>query len=125
MKDDSEATAKRSGNQTCARCCAYERESWKLQFYRARSRALSDHQVKVVILHRRIQHLFNRRRQAMNLVYEEHITFLKICENRSKVAALLNHRPCGRTKLRAHLVGNDMRQSGLSQPRRPRQQNVI
>src|SRR2546423_6829230 len=61
----------------------------------------------------------------MNLVNEEHVTFLKIRENGREVAALLNYRPCGRTKLRAHLVRNDVRQSGLSQPRRPRQQNVI
>src|SRR5207253_8121762 len=61
----------------------------------------------------------------MNLVNEKHIALLKIRENGREVAALFNHRPGGRTKLRAHLVGNDVRERGLTQPRRPRQQNVI
>ena len=70
---DAEAVAQRRGQKPRAGGGADQRERRQVELDRARRRALADHDVELVILHRRIQHLLDHRRQAMNLVDEQHV----------------------------------------------------
>ncbi len=45
----------------------------QVQLDGARRRALADHDVELVVLHRRVQHLLDHRGQAMDLVDEQHV----------------------------------------------------
>src|ERR671938_715442 len=84
---DAETTAQGCGDESRTSGRADERELRQLQLNRARRSALADHDVKLVVLHRRIQDLFNLRLEAMNLVNKEHFAFLQICQERRQIAA--------------------------------------
>ena len=61
----------------------------------------------------------------MNLVDEQHIVGLEIGEQRSEIARALQHRPRCLAQIDAQLVGDDVRQGRLAQPRRAEQQHVV
>ena len=46
---------------------------------------LADHDVELVVLHRRIQHLLDHRREAMDLVDEQHVARLQVGEQRREI----------------------------------------
>src|SRR6059058_4149471 len=114
MKDDAEATAQGGCDESGACRRSDQSELRQLQLDGARSRALTNHQVELIILHRRIEHLFDGRVEAMYLVYEEHVAFLQVCEERRQVSGLFDDRPCGRTQLSLHLIGDDVGKRGLA-----------
>ena len=93
--------------------------------HRARARALTDQDVELVVLHRRIQHFLDHRRQAMDLVDEQDVARFEIGQQRGQVAGTLQHRAGGLAQVDAHLLGQDMRQRGLAEARRPEDQHVI
>ncbi len=72
--DDAEAVTQRRRQETGASGRADQRESRQRQTYAARRRALTDHQIEFEILHRRIEDLLDRRRQAVDLVDEQDIS---------------------------------------------------
>ena len=76
--DDAEARAQRRGQQAGARRRADQRELLQRHLHRPRARSLADDDVELVVLHRRIEDLFDGRRQAMNLVDEEHLVLLEV-----------------------------------------------
>ena len=61
----------------------------------------------------------------MNLVNEEHFVLLEIREECRQVTRLLQHRPGGPPNLDTQLLPNDVGQGGLSETRRPVQQDVV
>src|SRR5918911_3626355 len=77
---DAEAPAQRSSNQTSTGRRSDQSELRQLQLDGASSRALPDHDVQLIILHRRVEHLFNLWLETMNLVYEEDFALLQIGE---------------------------------------------
>src|SRR5205085_9533299 len=109
MKDDAETTAKRCGNETGAGRRTDQRELRQVQLDRAGGRALPDHDVELVILHRGIQDLFDLRLEAMNLVYEENLALLQIGEHGRKVAAAFNRGRADSFEWCVHLVRDDLR----------------
>ena len=77
------------------------------------------------IFHRGIQDFFDRRLQAMNFVDKEDIHWLKVCQNRGKVARLGDDRTGRGTKTNPKLPRDDLRQGGLAQARWPVQQDMV
>ena len=119
---DAEAVAQRRGQQPGARRRADQREGREVELDRARRRALADHDVELVVLHRRIQHLLDHRREAMDLVDEQHIARLQIGEDRREIAGPLEHRARGLAQVDAELGGDDVRQRRLAEARRAEDQ---
>ena len=92
MKDYSEAATQRGSNQTGTCGCANERELRQLEFDRTRRWTLSDQKIQLIVFHRWIKLLFERRQQAVNLVDEEHVAFLKVSQQRRDIARFLDCR---------------------------------
>ena len=57
------------------------------------SRTFADDDVQLKVLHRRIEDLLDGRRQAVDLVDEEHLVGLEVGQHRRKVARPLDDRP--------------------------------
>src|SRR5262249_41963139 len=93
MEVYAEAPAQRRGDQSRPRRRADQREFGQIEFHRTRRRTLPDHQIKLEILHRGIENLFNRRMKAMNLVNEEHVALFEISEQCRQIARLFYHGP--------------------------------
>ena len=70
--DDAEPRAQRRRQQPSPRRRADQRERLQRHLDRSRARPLADDDVELEVLHRRIEDLLDRRRQAVNLVDEEH-----------------------------------------------------
>ena len=64
---NAEPVAERCGQKPEPSCGADEGEARQVDPHRARRRSLTDDQIKLVLLHRRIEDLLHRRRQAMDL----------------------------------------------------------
>ena len=73
---DAKAVAQRRGQQPGTGGCAHQRERWNIQFNGTRCGTFTDHDIELIVLHGRIQHFFNDRTQAMNLIDEQHIARL-------------------------------------------------
>src|ERR1700749_636017 len=113
MKDDAEAPAQGRGDESGPRRRADESELWQGKLDRSGRRALPNHNVKLKVLHRRIENFLDGGGHAVNLVYEENGALLQACQQRGEVARILYNRPRGRARLRAHLVGYDVRERRL------------
>jgi hypothetical protein len=92
---DAEAVAQRRGQQARARGGADQGEGRQVELDRAGRGALADHDVDLEILHRRIQDFLDLRRQAMDLVDEQHVVRLQVGQQRREVAGLFDHRAGG------------------------------
>ena len=113
------------GEQPGARRRADQRELLQRHLHRPRARSLADDDVELVVLHRRIEDLFDRRRQAMNLVDEEDLVLLQVGQHPGQVARLLDDRSGGRAHRHAHLVADDVGERGLAEAGRAIEQHVI
>ncbi len=90
-----------------------------------RRATLSDQEIELVVFHRRIELFFKRGQQTMNLVDEEHVAFLKVGQQGGDVAGFLDRRAGSGFEFGAHLVGDDVGESGFAETRWPSQQHVI
>ena len=61
----------------------------------------------------------------MDLVDEQNIVGFEVGEQRREIARPLQHRTRGLAQIDAHLLGDDVRQRGLAQPRRAEQQHMV
>ena len=117
---DAEAVAQRRGQQAGARGRADQGERRQVELDRARGRALADHDVDLEILHRRIQHFLDHRRQAMDLVDEQHVVRLQVGQQRGEIAGALEHRAGGGAQVDAQLVGDHVLSVVLPRPGGPK-----
>ena len=124
-RDDAEAVAQRVGQHAGARGRADQREGLQVELDRARGRALADHDVDLVVLQRRVEDLLDHRAQAVDLVDEEHVVALQVGQDRRQVLGLFQHRARGAAQVDAQLVGDDVAQRRLAQPRRAEQQHMV
>ena len=76
------------GQQSGARGRADQRELLQRHLHRARAGALADHDVELVVLHRGIEDLLDRRRHPVNLVDEQDLVLLQVGEHAGEVARL-------------------------------------
>ena len=122
---DAEAVAQRGRQEPRAGRRADQREGRKVDAHAPRGRALADDQVELEVLHRRVEDFLDRRRQAMDLVDEEHVARLEVGEHGGKIARALHDRPRSRAKADAELAGDDLRERRLAEPGRPMQQHMV
>src|SRR5262249_12125297 len=87
--------------------------------------ALPDDDVEAKVFERRIENLLDRRRQAVDLVDEQHVPGLESGENRREIALPLEGRACDAADADTELLSDDVGQAGLAEPRRPDEEHVI
>ena len=104
---------------------ADQRERRQADLDRARRRPLADDQVELKILQRRIEDLLDRRRQAVDLVDEEHVALFEIGEQRREIAGLGDDRAGGGAEIDAELARDDLRQRRLAEARRADEEHVV
>src|SRR5258708_6635787 len=124
-KGNAEALPERPCDEPRARGGAHQGEGRQVDPHRARRRPLADDEVELRALHGGIEDFRHRRRQAVDLVYEEHVPGLQVGEERRQVAGALDHRAGRRVKSDPHLPRHDLRERGLAEARRPVEQHVI
>ena len=86
---------------------------------------MPDHDVDVVILHRRVEDLFDSRIEAVDLVDKKHVALFEVGQDRGQVAGFFDDRAGGGFERRTHLVSDDVRKRGLADARRAGQQDVV
>ena len=87
--------------------------------------SFADHQVERAIFHRRVEDFLDRRIEPVDLVDEQNVAVLQICEQRGEVAGLGNHRPAGGAETDAHLAGENACQRGLAETRWSEEQDMV
>ena len=92
---------------------------------RARAGPFADHDVELIVLHRRVQHFLHDGAQAMDLVDEQHVARLQVGQQRREIARPLEHRARGLTQVHAQLGGDDVGERGLAEARRAEDQHVV
>ena len=123
--DEAEAIAQRAGDEAGAGGGADEREARQLEADRTRRRALADDDVELEVFHRRVEHLLDRPRQAVDLVDEEHVAVVEVGEDRGEVAGAFERRAARDPQADFELGGDDARQRGLAEPGRAGEQDVV
>ncbi len=103
-----ETVAQRRSQQARTSRRADQSKAFQIELDRSRRRALTDHDIDLIVLHRRIEHFFNNMVQAMNFVDKEDIALFEVGQQRSQVAGLLDHRPRSRFDIHAHFAGDDV-----------------
>ena len=88
-------------------------------------RALAHHEIDVEIFHRRIEHFFDRPRQPVDLVDEQHVAVLQVGEDRREVTRPFERGARRDVQFGADLVGDDVRQRRLAQPGRAGEEHVV
>ncbi len=124
-RDEAEAVAQRPGDETGARGGTDEREAREVEADRARRRALADHDVELEVLHRGVEHLFDRPRQAVDLVDEQHVAVVEVGEDRGEVTGAFERGAARDAQRDVELGGDDPRQRGLAEPRRAGEEEVV
>ena len=120
-----EAVAERRRQQAGARGRADQRERRQVERQRARGRPLADDDVEPEVLERRVEDLLDRAVQAVDLVDEEHVARLERGEDRGDVALALERRAGDLADADAELLADDLRERGLAEAGRAREQDVV
>ena len=93
-----------------------ERKPREIQFHRSGRRPLPDHEIELIVFHRRIERLFDGGRESMNLIDEQDIVFLKIRQDGGQIARMAQDQTGGRAEGRSHLTSNNVGDGGLAKP---------
>ena len=123
--DEPEAVAQRPGDHARAGRRPDERERRQRQADARCRRALADDDVELEVLHRRVQDLLDRPRQAVDLVDEQDVALLQLGEDRRQVAGPFQRRARRDVQGHAHLGGGDAGQRRLAEPGRAGEQQVV
>jgi hypothetical protein len=124
-RGQAKARAQWRSQQAAARRRANQCETRQVQPDAARVRALVNHDVDDEVLHRRIEIFLYRLLHPMDFVNEKHVTALQAGEQAREVAGFVNHGAAGRLEIRAHRLGEDVRQRRLAQSGRAGKQDMV
>ena len=122
---DAEARAHRRGEHAESRRGADQRERLDRHRDRLRLRSLGQPNVDLVVLHRRIEELFDDRLEAMDLVDEQDVAGAQVGERPDEIARLLERRPGARADVDAQLARDQLGERRLAESRRSEEQRVI
>ena len=122
---DSESIAQRRTEHACAGGRADEREALERQLQRLGVRTAVDDEIDLKIFHRRIEVLFDRGPEAMDLVDEEHVARFQRGQNADQILGLLQRRTRSRPKRAAGRARDQVRQRRLAETRRTREEDVL
>ncbi len=86
---------------------------------------LADDDVQAEVLHGRVEDLLDRGLEAVDLVDEEDLPRLHVGEDGREVARPLDDRARGRLDGDAHLLGDEVGQARLAEPRRAVEEDVV
>ena len=120
-----EAVAQRRADPPRPRRGADDRERLEAQSQRSGRRALADHHVERVVLHRRVEDLLDRPVEPVDLVDEQDVAFLERGQDRGEVAGALDRGSGGVLDADAELAGDDRGERRLAEARRAVEQDVV
>ena len=120
-----EPVAERARDPAGPRRRADDRERLEAQPQAPRARALADHHVERVVLHRRVEDLLDGAVEAVDLVDEEDVALVERGEDRREVAGPLDGRPARVADVDAELAGDDRGEGRLAEAGRAVQQDVV
>ncbi len=123
--NDAEARTQRGGHQARARRGANQREAVQNEGMNPRARALPDHQVNAVVLHRRVQNFLDGGNQAMDFVEKKYFLLLKRRQDRGQIALAFQQRAGTGLDHHAQFAGDDLRERRFAESRRAVEQHVI
>ena len=123
--DDAEAVPQGRGQQPGPGGGSHQGERGQVQLDGTRGGPLADHDIELVVLQGRVQDLFHKGAEAMDLVDEQHIPGLQVGHQGGDVARFLQHRARGGLEGHPHLVGDDAGQGGLAEARGAEDQGVV
>ena len=86
---------------------------------------LADHDVELEVLHRGIEHLFDRPRETVDLVDEQHVAVVEVGEDGGEITGPLERGPARDAEAHSHLGRDDPRQGGLAETGRTREEEVV
>ena len=115
----------RTRQQSAASRSADQRERVQLDLDRTGARPLVQHDVDLVVFHRRIQVLLDDRAEPVYFVDEKHVAGIEIRQQTGQIPWFVEHRPGGHLEGRPHFVANDIRERRLAESRRPVQHLVV
>jgi hypothetical protein len=122
---DAEPIPQRGGEQAGASRRPHERESGQVDLDRPGTRPLTDQDVELEVLHRRVEDLFHDRAQPVDLVYEEDVAVPQVRQDRGEIPRPLQDRAGGGLDVDPHLVGDDPGESRLPEARGAREEHVV
>ena len=102
-----------------------QRERGDVERDRGGAGPLADDDVDAEVLHREVEHLLGGPGDAVDLVDEQHVAGREVGQHRGEIARPFQGRAAGEPDLCAELGGDDQREAGLAQPRRPGEQHVV
>ncbi len=120
-----EPVAKRPCHQAGAGGGAHQGEAGKVEADAPGRGSLADQDVQLEVLHGRVEDLFHRPVQTVDLVDEQDIAVLEVGEQGGQVAGPHQHRPGGDPQSGPHFGGHDAGQGGLAQARRTGEQQMV
>ena len=104
---ETETVTERPGDEASSGGCAHQGEARQGEANRTGSRALTDHDVNLEVLHGWIEDFLNRPRKAMDFVDEEHVTLIKLGQNRSQIPGSFKGGPRCHQEVRVHFDGDN------------------
>ena len=111
--------------QAGARGGCHQRERPQRKLQRLRVRAVAGDDVDAEVFDGGVEVLFDHRRQAMDLVDEQHVALIELGDQRGELALVLDGRARGEHQIDAELLGQDVRQRGLAEAGRTAEEHVI
>ncbi len=122
---DPEAVAQRRGEQPGARGGADQREARQVERDHPRARPDAERDRQLAVLHRGVERLLDRAREAVDLVDEEDRAVLEVVEVGRDVGLALERRAGGRDERHPQLLGDDPGEARLAQAGRAGEQHVV
>ena len=120
-----EPVSQRRGDETRPRRGPDQREVRQFQADAAGAGSLTQDDVDLEILHRRVEDLLDGSVETVDLVDEQHVSELQVREDGGHVGLALKGRPGRGHDADTHLRRDDVGQRGLAQSRRPGEQDVV
>ena len=120
-----EPVAERAADPPGAGRRADDRERLEAEPEDRARRALADHHVERVVLHRRIEDLLDRAVEPMDLVDEQDVALVERRQDRGEVPGPLDRRPGRVADVHAELAGDDRRERRLAEAGRAVEEDVI
>ena len=122
---EAEPVPQRRGDEARPRGGSYQSEVRQFQADAAGAGSLTQDDVDLEILHRRVEDLLDRPVEPVDLVDEQHVSELQVGEDGGHVRLALQGRPGRGHDVDAHLRRDDVGQRGLAQSRRAGEQHVV
>ena len=122
---DAEAVAQRRGQQAGAGGGADQGEGRQVDAHGTRRRSLADDQVELEVFHGGIEHFLDGRLQPVDLIDEQDVPGLEVCQDCGEIAGPLDDGAGGGAEADAELAGDDLGEGGLAEAGGAVEQDVV